>query len=393
MIKIGESCCVLFWGKIMPKYSYILFFVSMMVRGATTQQLIDTSNSLLDLIITQSETVFIPRLFQPDINSLLDGLVEESIIDYLDVADASKYDYLINAGSAVLVDSLTQSELDHPEGKVTEWEAELSAYVMQFVDKFIILRQNGRAQEWSVADFISTFGLPIGYLGNVAALMFQNRKLTSLFGLQNINNDAICALILNKNYLFAPPRDVQFPSDPFGGNFYIVLQITLFDNPTLRTLPANLFQNRMEVKELYMRNIGLHSFSDELFSNLYSLRVLHLRDNYLKEVSHAQIQNLTMLEDLALDGNLLSVLPDNLFDGLSRIEWLCLQDNSLISWPTSVLDGLIDLEELYLGNNALDAFDPNVISDGTHVYLEGNNITQSQLEVLEEKFPDVTFDI
>ena len=76
----------------MPKYSFILFFVSMTVRGATTQQLIDTSNSLLDLIITQSETVFIPRLFQPDINSLLDGLPEVSLIDYLNFLKSCSFD-------------------------------------------------------------------------------------------------------------------------------------------------------------------------------------------------------------------------------------------------------------------------------------------------------------
>ena len=58
-----------------------------------------------------------------------------------------------------------------------------------------------------------------------------------------------------------------------------------------------------------------------------------------------------------------------------------------------MLDGLIDLEELHLEDNALDAFDSNKLPDGLHVYLQGNNITQSQLEVLEEKFPDVTFDI
>ncbi len=377
----------------MLKYSFTLFFVSMTALGATNNQLIDTSNSLLDLVITQSETVFIPRLFQPDINSLLDGLEEASLVDYLAIADTSEYDYLINAGAAVLVDTLTQSELDHPTDKLAEWQTELSAYVMDFIDKFITLRQNGITQEWSIADFVNAFGVPVEYLGNIALLLFQNKNLTSLFGLQNISNEDVYALIFYNNYLFGPPRDVQFPSDPFGSNFHTILVVALYDNPTFKNLPSDIFQNRTEVKELYLGNMGLHSFSDTLFSHLHELRTLQLSENNLPEISHEQIKDLYRLEKLALDINTFGTLPDDLFNGISFIEALSMQDCSLIAWPVSLVDGLIDLEELYLNNNQLDAFDAHQLPDGLYIDLQGNNITQSQVEVLEEKFPDVTFDI
>ena len=364
----------------------------MMVRGATTQQLIDTSNSLLDLIITQSETVFIPPLFQPDINSLLDGLPEVCLIYYLDVADASNSDYLVNAGSAVLVDTFTQSILDHPEGKLAELEGSLSDHVMGFVDKFIVLRQHDILEEFSASNFVSIHDVPFQSLGDITFLRFDDRDLTSLFGSQHISNATTVGLCFNDNFLFGPIRDVQFPDNPFGG-FENALFILLCNNSTLQNLPSDLFDYNPSIQNLNLANIGLSHFSDSLLSGVDTITTLSLDQNKLTEFSHQKINDLAELELLSVGFNQISTLPEDLFAGISRIEFLSFQDNSLLEWPVSLLDPLIDLEELHLENNALDAFDPNKLPDGLHIYLQGNNITQSQVDLLEEKFPDVTFDI
>ncbi len=264
--------------------------------------------------------------------------------------------------------------------------------ILGFIDKFIVLRQHDILEEFSAANFVSIHDVPFQSFGSITFLRFDDRRLTSLFGLQHISNATTVGLLYNDNFIFGPIRDVQFPDNPFGG-FENTLFIMLCNNPTLQNLPSDLFQYNPNIQNLYLANIGLSSFSDSLLSSVDTITMLKLDQNRLTEFSHQKINDLVALEELSVGFNQISVLPEDLFGGISHIELLNFQGNSILEWPVSLLDPLIDLEELHLENNQLNAFDSNKLPDGLHVYLQGNNITQSQLEVLQEKFPDVTFDI
>ena len=118
-------------------------------------------------------------------------------------------------------------------------------------------------------------------------------------------------------------------------------------------LPDYMFQNLLNLQNLYLHHNRLASLPNRIYRGLKSLQVLYLSYNQLTTLPVGLFQGLASLQELHLGFNRLTVLPIGLFQGLNNLSHLTLTDNWLTSLPSGMLRDLPRLRELALPNNRL----------------------------------------
>lgn len=358
------------------------------ITRSTLSELVAGTVSELDAVVSFSSSVFIPRRLQPAVNAHFVGESEDAIASYLAEVDTLNNVWLVNAGSAVMIDTLTPSEIDHPEGKITQWGAGLSARVLNFLRKFLYLRQSGVSQEYAVSDFLSTSDVPLQYLGTISFMDLGQLGLTSLFGLQHIAENSVYYASVDSNYIFGNELDIQFPEQPFLGLPNIgVLWVT---NNRIESLPANFVSQLDYLTAFFVNNNVLTGISDQIVSGKVNMGMFSIAGNQLSALPATLFQNTPNPVFFDASYNLLADIPETIFHNTAAMETVVLNNNALTVWPFSTLDNLQSFQLLNVSNNQLSEFDSILPADGSEVILTGNNLTAAQIDALQAAFPNVT---
>jgi hypothetical protein len=241
----------------------------------------------------------------------------------------------------------------------------------------------------SIAEYVSLYDTPILYLGDVGILLFNDKNISSLNGIQDISNADIVYTLLNDNCIAGYNDDPNFPTDPFQG--IPNTRSLIADNNLIESLPATFLTSTPSIQEIYLGNNLLTLLPQGLFSNLDELALLDLSYNLLTTLTTTDILNLAALNILFLDNNSLVDIPADLIDGNANLRYLYLNNNVLASWPSTALNNVVDSMYLDLSYNNLTDFEPESITDGTEIILTGNSLTQSQQDFLVASFPNVYF--
>lgn len=131
----------------------------------------------------------------------------------------------------------------------------------------------------------------------------------------------------------------------------ISLQLT---NLGLTHLPADLFENRVFLENLYLSDNNIEVLADSLFSPLTNLKVLDLAHNNISSIPKTIFKDLERLEELLIGSNKLVDLPPLIFEGLNQLRVLSLSDNSLKTLPVGLLDPLQKAQKLFLQQNHIE---------------------------------------
>lgn len=82
----------------------------------------------------------------------------------------------------------------------------------------------------------------------------------------------------------------------------------------LEILPANLFQQNVDLQTIYLQNNKIHSLGDGIFYNLLNLADLRLSHNFLQNLHQQAFKDATKLSILYLDHNNLTTIHQEWFE-------------------------------------------------------------------------------
>lgn len=378
----------------MVKYMVIpvLLSIGMISSAYGNDAIIALFNQTCQLLEGVKSTApgYIPRVYNKQLADMMRGVSVEDLIKLMDMAEEQDNVYVLNGVASVLVDHVTD------DSSVAHVEEQLSSRAYGFVRKYRYLKERFPVTracgdvEISVADYVSANDVPLFYLGNVGILLFDNKNLTSLYGLQDLSYTDVNIVSLAYNCILGSSQDPQFPNNAFQGLPNIVW-LFLNDNK-IEDLPGSFFDSIAGLDFLNLSNNQLITLPDGLFSALDQLGELNLSTNMLLTVStYDNFANAQNLEVIDLSYNSLTELPDTLFANNTLLQEIALNNNQLSSWPSSLLNGLTESVDLDLSYNVLTSFEPNSLPDGSDVILTGNALTVSQEDFLVSSFPEVSF--
>ena len=128
----------------------------------------------------------------------------------------------------------------------------------------------------------------------------------------------------------------------------VELYFTL-ENSSLRTLPDIIFENLLELQNLFIAKSKIDSLPENI-GNLKKLKTLNISQSQLTSLSEC-IGNLKNLKYLWFQGNRLHSLPENI-GNLKNLEGVNLRFNNLTKLPES-FKNLEFFYDLYLNENPL----------------------------------------
>lgn len=193
--------------------------------------------------------------------------------------------------------------------------------------------------ELSVQDLIDRNQLPEIREG---LLDLSEKKLTSLYGLQNIpNKDQI-------EFLFFPCNQIM-------------------------DLKDDTFDSFVHLKELDLSNNPMPKLNFKALEKLTNLERLYLEGLNLVEIPANAFSTLTNLQDLILSHNRLKRLPNRILDPLSKLIVLDISDNDIDFLDPHLLQNQTELIALYIQNNKLQRL-PRILHLSTLalLHLKGN---------------------
>lgn len=376
----------------MKKLVYCLLFIHTLIHTAVPD-VIESSLVLLQECM-QDQYAYIPRIFNEKLNTLLADIDTDDLITYMLEAEKMSDYYLINGMAAIIVDRLEDDPVNK-EVMLSHLQITLKPETYAFINKYIHFKSHKKATracggtELSVADYVSLYDVPLEYLGNVGILRFDNRNLTSLYGMQDISLSDVGLIILSNNCIVGDTLDPQFPNDPFSGlsNAYNLL----INKNMIESLPATFFQSTPLMQSINLSQNRLTSLPSVFTSYTDQLALLKLSYNQLTSIPISDMISIPILESLYLDNNAITDLPSNLLSANPTLHYLFLNNNQLTQWPTSELDAQTELIYLDLSYNSLIDFAPAAISKGAEVVLTGNPLTSSQQDFIQSAYPDISF--
>ncbi len=271
--------------------------------------------------------------------------------------------------------------------------------ILKLLTKHFLLKKNN-LQELNVADYLYAYSQPAIENG---VLSFENKKLTSLYGLYQIaDKESVVSLRVRNNFLYdglnikglfsgftnlqvldlARSNLIMLP-DLFhnGWGIATLKDMRLSDNQlkhldsaifleldnlemldlsynVIETLPANVFEHLISLDVLRLNsNTNLQEIDPDAFIGLRNLRVLDLAFGDLSELPSTVFDDLKSLNNLDLRGNQLQDLDPLIFSNLFNLEILDLRNNNLEILPPTLLSQNPLLEELYLGENRLTSIE------------------------------------
>nr|AIO11815.1 variable lymphocyte receptor type A [Petromyzon marinus] len=143
-------------------------------------------------------------------------------------------------------------------------------------------------------------------------------------------------------------------SPPTRSRGWTALTWLSVSNNELKFVPAGLFDQLVELKQLYLQTNQLKSLPATLFDRLTQLNKLYLGTNQLKSLPPRVFDSLTKLTLLSLERNELQSIPEGAFDTLTNLQTLYLRDNKLQSVPHGAFDRLGKLQTIFLLSNPWD---------------------------------------
>jgi hypothetical protein len=375
--------------RILMRRIWLLFF-TIMINSLQASELIESSLTILEECM--DEHIYVPRIFNQRLNEFLIDVTLNDLIQCLVKAEELGNAYVINGIAAVIVDRL---DLE-PEEILVQLQNRVTPQTYAFINKYIAIKNHKKitracspGTELSIADYVSIYDVPLEYLGNVGILRFDNKNITSLYGMQDISLSDVGIIILTNNCIVGNTLDPQFPDDPFQGlsNAYTFL----INKNRIESLPVTFFQSTPLVREVNLAQNQLQSVPTAFANRLDQLGLLRLSSNKISSIAPSDILFAPILEILYLDNNLLQDLPIHFFEKIPEVNTLSLSKNRLSSWPGSVIESLVDPIYLDLANNSLVDFNPGFIAPGSQVILTGNALTASQIETIKLNYPDAYF--
>ncbi len=217
--------------------------------------------------------------------------------------------------------------------------------------------------ELSIADYIHLNGQPVVEDG---VLSFRDKKITSLYGIDQIHNkDDVVTITFRENFLGYSAFDEQnisftsfphltkldlrdndlniIPDDIFKGLH--TLNILDLGKNEFTTLKPDTFQDLVHLKELNIEEAPYITLPTELFENLNNLEVLVF--DPIPNIDPSIFSALTRLKKLTMRHSLYS-LPGKLFEKLTALEELDLSDHVLENVDSDSFYGLANLKKLDL---------------------------------------------
>ncbi len=355
-------------------------------------QLVDQSLLLLEHL-QQHKGIYIPRVFNQELSYLLHDLSEDEFVAFMHSAELIDNDYLLNGVAAVLVDRLFLYDLD--EQRLADMLSLFSDRSVSFIKKYIMLKRVRRVTracgdvDRTAADYMSEFDMPLEHLGNIGILRFDNKELTSLYGIQDVSVLDVGIAAFNDNCILGNTLDPQFPTNAFQGLPNIIF--IFLNNNKIESLPSSFFDNLALLEVVYLDHNLLTDIPTGLLSGLDELALLNLSTNMLTTVTTMDFSASTRLDTIYLDHNSLTDIPADFFQNNTMLRSIFLNNNFLPTWPPAVLNTIEHLDMLDLADNVLVSFEPESLLDGSEVILSGNLLTTSQEDFLESMFPEVIF--
>lgn len=126
----------------------------------------------------------------------------------------------------------------------------------------------------------------------------------------------------------------------------------------------------------------------ESIGNLKNLRSLNLAYSKIKAIPES-IGDVYYLEDLSLGSNEMDSLPSTI-KNLEHLRMLSLEFNRFKEFPTEVL-GIENLQTLWLHNNNIPSIPTDIgeLKELTHLLVDHEIISDSNIEAIKEKYPDI----
>ncbi len=206
---------------------------------------------------------------------------------------------------------------------------------------------------------------------SVRVLRLDKRGITSLKENDFAGLSLLTELYLENNSI------TELPEAVFAGLSNLDC-LSLENNSLASTLPADLFADLPNLKELFLDGNALESLPSDLFSGLSHLKSLALYDNDLTELPPGLFSGLSNLQFLDLQENSLTTLPANIFAGLSNLNRLHIFDNPITTLPAGLYADLSSLTLLNLQEQSLTSLPANFFEGLTgliELRLNGNDFT------------------
>jgi hypothetical protein len=144
----------------------------------------------------------------------------------------------------------------------------------------------------------------------------------------------------------------------------------------LTTLDNNIFNNLINLQELYLGYNKLTHLDKDIFKNLTNLQYLSLRNNKLTHLDKDIFKNLTNLQKLFLYNNNLTHLDKYSFKHLDNLQVLNLFNNKLTHLDKDIFINLTNLKKLDLETNKLTSLPSSIINCRhlSRIYYSNNEI-------------------
>ena len=138
--------------------------------------------------------------------------------------------------------------------------------------------------------------------------------------------------------------------------------IYLHDNQLQSLTNEALFEDFVNLEELYLHYNEIIELNANVFKSLKNLKSLWLQGNQLSSMDASLFANLNSLENLWLYNNKITQLDAALFSKLTNMKVLRLNNNNLVAIDRNVFLGLIFLEYVYLYENPISSLQSSYVS-------------------------------
>jgi len=183
---------------------------------------------------------------------------------------------------------------------------------LKHILKYLYLSHLG-VEEQTLGDYIGLHGQPAVYHSQYCTLNLSKKKLTSLSGVEFIENpEDIEELHFSKNLLLGNNVDPYFSNDAFSR----------FKNAALINLQYN----------------KISSFPRSSFAGMDELRVVMADYNQLKTLPEDSFRNSPRLARVNVSHNQIETLPTGIFHNIPNLSEITLNHNQLKSFPRNCFD-------------------------------------------------------
>ena len=231
------------------------------------------------------------------------------------------------------------------------------AYMQVVLDKDAIAKiknyNNRNHTHVSIQNLIDSGRMPA--ISNNKSLHLKGKNITSLYGLQNIENkESIEYLNLSHNFITA------IGNNAFAG--FSSLTTLYIRNNGIEAVEDNAFEGLSGLVNLSLSNNNITAIGENAFTNFKTLKYLSLTKNFLEDIKDNLFAQLGVLEELHLIDNKIEILKKNTFAGLDALRELYLDGNVIKTIEEDAFAGLNALKELYLGGNVIEVIEEDALN-------------------------------